>query len=467
MTATIATSEDDYSRCAPPVDTKFEGTFDSGGFDFVDMSLVDGWTLPFKLTLSGGECTGQTGTHSSITIDCSGLSFELCPKAEELTAAGITADLRAVNPHTKEVAGCYAPCQKLIDTKWNNSDAKGRFASDPEVAPYCCPTPPETPEQCRAGPITQTHFLEAVHQKCPGVYGYAYDDGMGLLQCTPSSFYDLTFYCPDSRTMFPSTTTKTTTTRSATSTETITITSTAHKEQLQVDHLKFRQAPKADTSGGHRPEGSHSPPSESEHAGRGQSAMPLWMPNAPSKDDSVSGEDVASSGTAWSMGTRGSSRGDSEEFGEMEILSAEPIRDLTRKPTTGPTAADVTDAAAGGKPPVSQRHAVDTVLQKKGPRTAAQAGQVVTKNEDFLIAKSAMAPMRVFASMQVGSVRLILVAALTVVGFVTFIAFGMVRAWRSSGHDDQSDIELTTRPDMLAATTEDAQTRQSELRTLL
>lgn len=232
--------EDDYSNCAPPIDSKFEGTFDNGGWDFVDMSLVDGWTLPFKLTLSGGECSGQGGTYSSTTIDCSGLTFDLCPKGEVLSAAGITVDLRAVNPHTKEITGCYAPCQLLVSGKWNNTVSKGRHHDDPEVSPYCCPTPPETPESCRQGPITQTAFLSAVHEKCQGVYGYAYDDGMGLLQCTPSSIYDLTFFCPDAKTDGSTITrTASTTTETVTSTTnetTITTTKAAAPWSHQPSH---------------------------------------------------------------------------------------------------------------------------------------------------------------------------------------------------------------------------------------
>merc|ERR1719277_977685 len=64
------------------------------------------------------------------------------------------------------------------------------------------PTPPETPEMCRAGPIIHTTYLKEVHHRCPGVYGYAYDDGMGLLRCTPRTVYDLTFFCPDDETNF-------------------------------------------------------------------------------------------------------------------------------------------------------------------------------------------------------------------------------------------------------------------------
>merc|ERR1719512_503709 len=126
------------------------------------MSLVDGWTLPFLLRMTGGECIGKRGTETEVVLDCSELTVDHCPSNEELTAASMTVDLRAVSPKTKEVVGCYAPCQKLIDDKWNNTVAKGRQANHPEVAPYCCPTPPETPEACRVGPIVKTQYLQAV-----------------------------------------------------------------------------------------------------------------------------------------------------------------------------------------------------------------------------------------------------------------------------------------------------------------
>merc|ERR1712241_353806 len=41
-----------------------------------------------------------------------------------------------------------------------------------------------------------TSFVQVVHKSCPGVYGYAYDDAMGLLRCNATSRYQLTFYCP-------------------------------------------------------------------------------------------------------------------------------------------------------------------------------------------------------------------------------------------------------------------------------
>jgi len=202
------TGEDDYSRCAPPVDTKFEASFGENGepcnpkapggtemkgCDFVDMSLVDGWTLPFIFEAKGDCKTNKDEIVES--INCSGLTLDACPDLEALT--DMSADLRAINPITKQVSGCYSPCSKLLDTKWSNKElAHGRKAEQDDVNPYCCPTPPQTPESCRAGPITKTKFLKTVHEKCPGVYGYAYDDGMGLMRCASATIYTVSFYCP-------------------------------------------------------------------------------------------------------------------------------------------------------------------------------------------------------------------------------------------------------------------------------
>jgi hypothetical protein len=185
-------------ECAPPIDTKFEATFrapDASNpgheFDYVDVSLVDGYTLPFKLTMNG-QCDAPRNE-----IDCSSLTFASCPASEGLSAAGVTANLKAVNPQTGVDAGCYSPCSKLITRNWNNPEAQSRNgAADPGAAPYCCPTPPEDPAQCRAGPVKDTAYVNMVHQMCPGVYGYAYDDGMGLIRCETTTTYVMTYYCP-------------------------------------------------------------------------------------------------------------------------------------------------------------------------------------------------------------------------------------------------------------------------------
>ncbi|CAE8655109.1 unnamed protein product, partial [Polarella glacialis] len=171
-------------QCAPPVDTKFEATFGvvgqgcdiaSGqyaGCDWVDVSLVDGYTVPFKFELKGGKCHGGDGKaldNSSSVLDCSKLHVGDCPVDEDMGASvgdllrdlgrqqqGV--DLRVIHPESKKVVGCYAPCSKLTLRQWDNHIADRLSPKDPLVAPYCCPTPPESPEECRAGPVPTTQY---------------------------------------------------------------------------------------------------------------------------------------------------------------------------------------------------------------------------------------------------------------------------------------------------------------------
>lgn len=184
--------------CAPPVDTKFEASFGQNGIDWVDISLVDGWTLPFKFEMKGGCAAGFGNKTATKVIDCSRLSFDLCPSSEKLGEAGADVDLRLVHPESNQVVGCYSPCSKLTLSQWANKAADGHSPQEASVAPYCCPTPPESPEACRNGPVEDTAYVRAVHEGCPGVYGYAYDDGMGLLQCPSDTRYEVTFFCPAS-----------------------------------------------------------------------------------------------------------------------------------------------------------------------------------------------------------------------------------------------------------------------------
>eukprot|EP00434_Breviolum_minutum_P001762 symbB.v1.2.001559.t1/scaffold70.1/size352959/9 len=149
-----------YGQCAPPIDTKFEATFGTRGApcsgisskdcDFIDVSLVDGWTLPFRLSISG-DCSGPNDAHPT-EIDCSGLTFEKCPTDEVLGQQKY--DMQAHYRGYGSVAGCYSPCLKLTDPKWNNSASKGRSRTDTVASPYCCPTPPVSPKACRDGPAT-------------------------------------------------------------------------------------------------------------------------------------------------------------------------------------------------------------------------------------------------------------------------------------------------------------------------
>jgi len=184
---------DDYSKCAPPFDTKFEATFaapGSSGNDVVDMSLVDGYTLPFRLETSSGRCTRDQ--QSFVSMDCSGLSFEKCPTSESLNGKSMT--LRGISPKTGKQAGCFSPCMRLTDDKWNISIP---VAPDSTTAgPYCCAGDSGSPQACRSGPIQQTQYLKAVRDSCPMAYGYAFDDVVATIACQTSTEYKLTFFCP-------------------------------------------------------------------------------------------------------------------------------------------------------------------------------------------------------------------------------------------------------------------------------
>eukprot|EP00418_Pyrodinium_bahamense_P086720 CAMPEP_0179072128 /NCGR_PEP_ID=MMETSP0796-20121207/31895_1 /TAXON_ID=73915 /ORGANISM="Pyrodinium bahamense, Strain pbaha01" /LENGTH=364 /DNA_ID=CAMNT_0020769279 /DNA_START=75 /DNA_END=1169 /DNA_ORIENTATION=- len=187
---------DDYSHCAPPVDSKFEATFappDAPDRDTVDMSLVDGYTLPFTLQVST-QCTRNGKPFQR--MDCSDLSLAKCPTAEHLTAVDKTVDLRAVNPSTGNVAGCFSPCMRLVDDKWNTPVGP---PDAPGVADYCCAGAKGTPDACKAGPVTSTQYLKRVHEMCPEAYGYAYDDITATIVCSTATMYTVTYYCPASQ----------------------------------------------------------------------------------------------------------------------------------------------------------------------------------------------------------------------------------------------------------------------------
>lgn len=198
---------DDTVGCAPPVDTKFEATFgtigqnctpsagSTAGCDWVDISMVDGFTVPFKLSITGDCMTSSGKVLKQQVVDCSALSYDSCPSNENVDKAGAL-DLKMRHPKTNQVFGCYSPCSKLTLRSWNNVIAAGHTPNDDVAAPYCCPTPPESPEACRTGPVGSTQYVQAVHKMCPGVYGYAYDDGMGLMTCQTGTIYDLTLFCP-------------------------------------------------------------------------------------------------------------------------------------------------------------------------------------------------------------------------------------------------------------------------------
>jgi len=187
-------SDGNYTQCAPPADSKLEATFEAPGYsarDTVDMSVVDGYSLPFKFETSGGKCVRNLNPFES--MDCSDLSLSKCPTAEVI--GGSARDLRAINPKTGEVAGCYSPCNKLTDDKWNDTLPVDNDSE--EAGPYCCAGAYGNPPACSGGPFLQTEYYSSTSAQCPYAYHYAYDDKIATITCETTTEYVLTFYCPD------------------------------------------------------------------------------------------------------------------------------------------------------------------------------------------------------------------------------------------------------------------------------
>ena len=148
---------------APPVDSTIEGTFGcisgtttcqsvpSNGqpltaIDWIDTSMVDGFTLPYKATVSG-TCTAAPKNN---TIDCTKLSPSVCPNRRQpflqpaksdVSSAFASMNLNLVNPsqNTKwagQWAGCYAPGSILTMNNWGNAPSSLSNAPVATVNPH-------------------------------------------------------------------------------------------------------------------------------------------------------------------------------------------------------------------------------------------------------------------------------------------------------------------------------------------
>ncbi|KAJ7967181.1 Thaumatin [Quillaja saponaria] len=134
---------------APPA-TLAEFTLGTGGQDFYDVSLVDGYNLPMIV-----EGTGGSG---------------LC------ASTGCTTDLNQQCPSELKVGdgdACKSACEAF---------------GSPE---YCCSGEYATPSTCR--PSVYSEMFKAA---CPRSYSYAYDDATSTFTCAGAD-YTLTF-CPSS-----------------------------------------------------------------------------------------------------------------------------------------------------------------------------------------------------------------------------------------------------------------------------
>ncbi|KAF7732313.1 hypothetical protein EC973_005209 [Apophysomyces ossiformis] len=124
----------------------------NGKETFYDISLVDGWNLPVKITPIGSNGNGTVGDSNAYLCGISTCSsLPSCPTGFE------TSD-----------GGCMSAC-----TKYRTDE-------------YCCTGAYNTPE-CKTN-----SFAQDVKAACPNAYSYAYDDTTSAYMCD-SVAYSVTF----------------------------------------------------------------------------------------------------------------------------------------------------------------------------------------------------------------------------------------------------------------------------------
>ncbi|KAG0459167.1 hypothetical protein HPP92_022295 [Vanilla planifolia] len=138
---------------APPATLAEITLGSSGGQDFYDVSLVDGYNLPVSLTPAGGSGDCRTaGCRSDLNSNC----------PQEL----------AVKRADGLVVACRSACEAFGDPK------------------YCCTGQYNSPETCKP-----TDYSKIFKNACPDAYSYPYDDQSSTFTCTGPASYSLIF-CP-------------------------------------------------------------------------------------------------------------------------------------------------------------------------------------------------------------------------------------------------------------------------------
>uniref|UniRef100_A0A1J3FT34 Thaumatin-like protein 1 n=1 Tax=Noccaea caerulescens TaxID=107243 RepID=A0A1J3FT34_NOCCA len=150
---------------APPT-TLAEFTLDgSGGLDFYDVSLVDGYNVQMLVVPQGGS--GQNCSSTGCLVDLNGK----CPselRVNNSAVGGGGSGEQAV----ASAMGCKSACEAF---------------QKPE---YCCSGAFGSPDTCK--PSSYSRIFKSA---CPRAYSYAYDDKTSTFTCAKSPNYVITF-CP-------------------------------------------------------------------------------------------------------------------------------------------------------------------------------------------------------------------------------------------------------------------------------
>ncbi|KAI8333039.1 thaumatin [Chlamydoabsidia padenii] len=124
----------------------------SGGtIDFYDISFVDGFNLPIKISPINGS-----GNHGCGSPTCS--TLPKCPDDMKITDNG-------------KFIGCQSAC-----SKYGSSE-------------YCCTDAHNSPEKC-----TGNSYSKVVKGDCPDAYLFAYDDQTSTFACVAQGYNVI--FCP-------------------------------------------------------------------------------------------------------------------------------------------------------------------------------------------------------------------------------------------------------------------------------
>ncbi|XP_056643862.1 uncharacterized protein LOC130449844 [Diorhabda sublineata] len=142
----------------PPVSLAEITLKGSGGLDFYDISLVDGFNIPISIEPSGGQ--GDGSQYSCKKSSCGKYLNDECPEKLKLNT-------------DKGVVACKSACLAF------NSDQ------------YCCRGAYGTPETCKSSSWPQD-YPKYFKDRCPDAYSYAYDDHKSTFTCKAQK-YIITF----------------------------------------------------------------------------------------------------------------------------------------------------------------------------------------------------------------------------------------------------------------------------------
>ncbi|TVU30178.1 hypothetical protein EJB05_21788 [Eragrostis curvula] len=156
------------SGAAPPA-TLAEFTLDgSGGMDFFDVSLVDGYNLPMLVAPQGASPGAGNCAPTGCLVDLNGA----CPADLRVTAAS------ASPASGGGVGGAGVACKSACEA----------FGS----AQYCCSGEYGSPSTCK--PSSYSQFFK---NACPRAYSYAYDDATSTFTCAGGDTSYVITFCPN------------------------------------------------------------------------------------------------------------------------------------------------------------------------------------------------------------------------------------------------------------------------------